>query len=314
MLILNYSLGFISFDMPRGSISARDAGAAMTLPTLTALCIIGQSLIVNTGTKSLSSLMVHRRSRSSENMIASLRKMISRNVKNALPFLFIFAALMVVFYFSSQELIQANTDASYRYILLGQALPLWLAILYFTYSLFIIYKIMTKHISNHLRVRLFEIEKIKPLNTLVLLSFSSASILLSVYSLQVFVMTMPPVDLVLITIALLLSFCLLIWPLLLIRSKLYVRREHTIDRINESLNIQLSREAETKFNRRLVDDSTRMQFISDLLLVRKEVADINLFPINLPYTAKLFMLFLLPFVSWVGAALVSQFLKVVVPV
>jgi hypothetical protein len=304
----------MSFDFPRDSIEARDAGAAVVLPILTTLCFVGQGFLVRVFTQNMSVLIAHRRGRTLEQVSIYLKHIILTNVKRALPFIFGIMLFVVAVYFSSQGLILADTGNQYRYILLLQALPLWISILCFAYTVLVIYMLMHRHIAKNLRVRLFEIEKMQPLSNIVLASFSVASALVSVYAMQVVVINIPLADIILISTALMLTLGLLIWPLVVVRAKLYESRENTVDRLNESLNIQLQRQPETKSTRRLVDDNIRMQFISDLLLVRKEVAETSLFPINLPFTSKLVMLMLLPFVSWVGAALVSQMLKVVVPV
>jgi hypothetical protein len=95
-----------------------------------------------------------------------------------------------------------------------------------------------------------------------------------------------------------------------VRKVIKKRKEIMLQRINQSLNEQMLMNTESNAYRRLVDDETRLQFISDLLIVRKEVNQAPLWPMSMPFTVKMMLILMLPILSWMGAGFVSQFLKV----
>ena len=87
------------------------------------------------------------------------------------------------------------------------------------------------------------------------------------------------------------------------------KRMLTLTRINDSLKIEISPEKRVSVTRRLVDNDSRLQFISDLLTVRTEIERAPSWPLTFPFTLKIFALILLPMLSWTGAGLVSQVIK-----
>lgn len=104
---------------------------------------------------------------------------------------------------------------------------------------------------------------------------------------------------------------ILFQPILEAHNVVDKRRSLTLARINDSLKIEMSPEKRFSVTRRLVDDDNRLQFISDLLTVRTEIERAPSWPLTLPFTLKILALILLPMLSWTGAGLVSQLIKVV---
>lgn len=171
--------------------------------------------------------------------------------------------------------------------------------------------IIKRHLQKHFRIRLFEMEKLMPLCKLVLHNFCLTSILLAIYSVTFLFVDVPLTDAMLLSVISLLIVLLLLQPILEVHSVVSKRRSLTLARINESLKMETSPEMRVTETRRLVDDDTRLQFISDLLTVRTEVERAPSWPLTLPFTLKILVLILLPMLSWTGAGLMSQLIKVI---
>lgn len=150
-----------------------------------------------------------------------------------------------------------------------------------------------------------------PLCKLVLHNFCLTSILLAIYSVTFLFVDVPLTDAMLLSVISLLIVLLLLQPILEVHSVVSKRRSLTLARINESLKMETSPEMRVTETRRLVDDDTRLQFISDLLTVRTEVERAPSWPLTLPFTLKILVLILLPMLSWTGAGLMSQLIKVI---
>ncbi|WP_395343169.1 hypothetical protein PN836_002795 [Ningiella sp. W23] len=217
-------------------------------------------------------------------------------------------------HFTMERTILHESLGTYRYLLFAQAIPIWTSILYILFTMILLFQILTKHIKRYLRVRLFEIELLKPLSEIIFTNFFVAISIIAVYPLNALVYDLPFIELVLMFVFSCLTLALLCYPVIVTRQTLLIRKEQMLERLNHSLSEQMSTTSALSNNRRLVDDDSRVKFISDLLLVRKEIGNTGITAIDLPFSFKLSLLMLIPLVSWVGAALVSQLLKVAVPI
>ena len=150
-----------------------------------------------------------------------------------------------------------------------------------------------------------------PLCKLVLHNFCLSSILLALYSITFLFVEVPVTDAVLLSVISLLIVLLLFQPIWEVHSVVAKRRSLALARINDSLKTEISPEKRVSETRRLVDDDTRLQFISDLLTVRTEMERAPSWPLTLPFTLKILVLILLPMLSWTGAGLMSQLIKVI---
>jgi hypothetical protein len=308
----NYFMGFISFSYPRDSLQARYAGAALMMPLITAAAWWGCRFCLLNASINLGKVIGRRRKKSSSQLSRILTEILDHALRRAMPYILILAFCIGAAYLYINGLFVTGPGDTRKIFLMIQVLPLWTAILAMIYCTFIVFRLMSRHIRHHFRIRLFEIERLQPLGNLVVVNFLLSSALLSLYSINILVADMPTSDLLIITGLLGLILSSLLYPMLLLRSVLADRKASTLERINSSLNFQLGNSHVHHKDRRLVDDKERLQHISDLLTVRKEIADEPIWPVNLPFTIKLLGLISLPIVSWTGAGLVSQFLKFVV--
>ncbi|OJF67676.1 hypothetical protein BK026_02110 [Alteromonas sp. V450] len=229
----------------------------------------------------------------------------------ALPYIFVCALVVSIGYVFSQGIADKVTEQPKRVFLLLQAVPIWLAGLSLFSSNIIVLRFIKRHLQKHFRVRLFEMEEMMPLCKLVLHNFCLTSILLAIYSVTFLFVDVPLTDAMLLSVISLLIVLLLLQPILEVHSVVSKRRSLTLARINESLKMETSPEMRVTETRRLVDDDTRLQFISDLLTVRTEVERAPSWPLTLPFTLKILVLILLPMLSWTGAGLMSQLIKVI---
>jgi hypothetical protein len=144
----------------------------------------------------------------------------------------------------------------------------------------------------------------------VIVNFLLSFLTISAYSINGLFVDIPDTDkYVVLTVCLVIAFFLLS-PIYLIRKVIKKRKEMMLERINESLNEQILVNSDGSSYRRLVDNDIRLQFISDLLIVRKEVNQAPLWPMSVPFAVKMMLILMLPVLSWMGAGFVSQFLKV----
>lgn len=306
---LNWYMGFISFSHPRDSLSARNAGAALMMPLMTAVAWWGCRACLLNGSTNLSKVIEHRRRKTANHVSSLLAVTLDAALRRAMPSVVLLAACIgTVYLFFERLLVNVQADMELLF-LSAQIFPLWTAILALIYATFIVFSLMSRHIRHHLRVRLFEIERLQPVCNLVVVNFLISSALISLYSINILVVNLPRTDLLIIVGMLGVILFSLLYPMYLIRRAVAYRKHATLERLNHSLNSQLGNPEEKGEDRRLVDDEAKLQYISDLLTVRKEVMDAPLWPINLPFTVKLLGLISLPLVSWIGAGLVSQLLK-----
>lgn len=311
--LLNYFLGFISLEHLPTSIAARDAGAAFTLPLMTGLLWWGKSLCLDSGAKNLSKVISHRRRTNIERLSHLLSNILGKKLQRFSLRILSISILISFTYLYSEGLFFINDTtkdtSSYRFILLIQAIPFWISILYFITSLVLIYRLTHSYLAKYWRVRLFEIEVMIPICNMVVTNFLVSALLIAVYPLNTLFVTLPDTDQKGLLLFSCLAAGLLFYPIILVQQAIKKRKEQTLFRINHSLNNQLDQPTAKQVRRRLVDDDVRLQFIADLLVVRKEVHRAPMWPMNTPFTLKMGLILMLPLASWIGAGVISQLLK-----
>ena len=311
---VNYLFGFISFEYPRQSPLARDAGAAFVLPILTALLWWGQLVSTSFAIKALSHVASHRRRRNTKKLEKIFENIIDTNLKK-FRVTILFCAIFIAFNYLYWEGLFApienqNHQGQYRYILFVQALPFWFCLINFILALIVVFQLTKIYTIKYLRVRLFEIEEFSPLCNVVMVNFLFSFLTISTYGINGLFIEIPNIDKYVVLIGCLVLAFFLFFPIFIIRKVIKERKEMMLERINHSLNEQMLTNTDGSSYRRLVDDDIRLQFISDLLIVRKEVNQAPLWPMSVPFTVKMMLILMLPIVSWMGAGLVSQLLKV----
>ena len=311
VLGVNYYLGFISFNFQVTSLAARDAATALIAPLLVAFAWWASYKTLYSSAFYLSFLLSHRRKKSRARLAETLRFTFFSQLLKALPYIFVCALLVSSGYVFSQGIADKITEQPKRVVLLLQAIPMWLTGLSLFSSNIIVLRFIKRHLQKHFRVRLFEMEEMMPLCKLVLHNVCLLSILLAIYSITFLFVEVPLTDAVLLSVISLLIVLLLFQPILEVHSVVAKRRSLALARINDSLKTEISPEKRVSETRRLVDDDTRLQFISDLLTVRTEIERAPSWPLTLPFTLKILVLILLPMLSWTGAGLMSQLIKVI---
>ncbi len=309
MLTINGLLGFISFSYSPESLAARDAGAAFVLPVLTAMAWWGYRFNVVKAAQYLAPVISHRRRNSVSRIQGWLIRLLVSRVEQVRWALVIAALVLSSAYLISQGITDTLAEQPVRIILLIQAFPLWLAVLHVLTANILTLKFLKKHLNEYFRVRLFEIERLRPVCHLVVTNFLVASLLITVYSLNALFITLPLTDALLMLVFSLVILMVLIQPVIEMSKIVGTRREMTLSRINDTLKIQLQNAAPNKDDRRLVDNTERLQFISDLLTVRKEISNAPVWPMNFPSTVKILVLMVLPLASWTGSGVVAQLMK-----
>ncbi|WP_414830496.1 hypothetical protein [Alteromonas sp. H39] len=310
LLSVNSLLGFISFSHPPDSLAARDAGAAFVIPILTAMAWWGYRINVVKASQYLAAVISHRRHDNLSRMEGWLVRIMVSRVEQLRWMLVIAALVLSTAYLVSQEITATLGDEPRRIILLVQAFPLWLSILHVLTANVLTLKFLRKHLNQYFRVRLFEIERLRPVCHLVVTNFLVASLLLTIFGLNALFITLPLADALLMLVFSLVILLILLQPVIEMSKIVSLRREMTLSRINDTLKIQLKgASAPQKDDRRLVDNTARLQFISDLLTVRKEISNAPVWPMTFPSTIKIVVLMVLPVVSWTGSGVVAQLMK-----
>lgn len=309
VLMVNALLGFISFSHPPDSLAARDAGAAFVVPVLTAMAWWGYRFNIEKAAQYLAPVIGHRRRNSASRIKRWLVRLLMSRVEQVRMGLIIAAMVLSSMYLISQGLTDSLAAQPTRIFLLIQAFPLWLAVLHvLTVNIFTL-KFLKKHLNDYFRVRLFEIERLRPVCHLVVTNFLVASLLLTVFSLNALFITLPLTDALLMLVFSLVILMVLVQPVIEMSRIVGLRREMTLSRINDTLKIQLETSAPHQDDRRLVDNTERLQFISDLLTVRKEISQAPIWPMTFPSTVKILVLTVLPLASWTGSGVVAQLMK-----
>lgn len=312
--VVNYLLGFISFEYPRHSALARDAGSAVVIPLVTALLWWGRQISKSFAVNALSYVASHRRRRKSNKLAKTFEHIICANLKKYRLIIIVCASLMASNYLYWGGVLSSSDHSlqigEYRYILLIQAWPLWFCIFNYFLELIVVFQLSKVYLTKYFRVRLFEIEELGPLCNVVIVNFLISFLAVSTYTINGLFFDLPDVDIYLILHSCLILALFLLLPVFLVRKVIKERKEYMLERINQALNEQMLANTEGRSFRRLVDDETRLQFISDLLIVRKEVNQAPLWPMSVPFTIKFMLILMLPILSWMGAGFVSQFIKV----
>jgi hypothetical protein len=310
---LNYFLGFISFVYDPNSVLARDAGAAFTLPLMICLLWWGKRMCLTVGAKNLAFVASHRHRRNNQRLFILFMHIMQRKIRRLQPYLILTATAISFTYLYSEALFivsdSSSSPSQYRFILLLQALPFWICILNFIAVLLIIYRLTNIYLTKYWKVRLFEIEIMGPICNMVVVNFLVSALLISVYPINALFVTLPETDRIALLFFSFFSASLLLYPILLVQRAFKKRKEQTLVRINSALNQQIEHPASETDCRRLVDDDIRLQFVADLLVVRKEVHRAPMWPMDLPFTIKMSVILMLPMASWVGAGIISQIIK-----
>ena len=310
LLVINSLLGFISFSHPPDSMAARDAGAAFVVPVLTAMAWWGYRINVVKAARYLAAVISHRRRNSLARIQSWITRLLVSRVEQVRWALVMAALILSSAYLISQGITDTLSEQPIRIILLMQAFPLWLSILHVLTANVLTLKFLRKHLNQYFRVRLFEIERLRPVCHLVVTNFLVASLLLTIFGLNALFITLPLADALLMLVFSLVILLILIQPVIEMSKIVSARREMTLSRINDTLKVQLdTASAPQKDDRRLVDNTERLQFISDLLTVRKEISNAPVWPMNFPSTIKILALMILPLVSWTGSGVVAQLMK-----
>ena len=309
MWLINITFGLMSFS-PVGSIEIKDTQSSFVLPLVAAIAWWGIRVITVYGEESLAKVITHGHSQHLPRVRKWLKGFLRAKAKRTLPFIVIGTIPLVSYYGLVNEVFANNYGINYRAILFFQAWFFWISFFFLLHVVYTGQRVITMHLRKKLRIRLFEIEQFSPICQLIIVNFLIPSLIITVITASAIANPYSEFDLILACIGLMVTVCFLTYPMLTIRRMLGMRREQSLERINRTLNVQIELEEMTN-NRRLVDDHDRLQFVSDLLSVRKEINSISLWPMDMPFAAKMAMVAMIPIMSWVGAGLVSQLLKTV---
>jgi hypothetical protein len=226
------------------------------------------------------------------------------------PLIYLFGAWAINYLFGFISFEYPRQSALARDAGAALVLPLWFCLINFIMALMVVFQLLKIYTTKYLRVRLFEIEELSPLCNVVMVNLLLSFLIISTYAINGLFIDIPNTDKYLVLMGCLVLAFFLLSPMFLIRKVIRKRKEMMLERINQSLNEQMLANTDENSYRRLVDDETRLQFISDLLIVRKEINQAPLWPMRLPFTIKIVLILMLPILSWLGAGLVSQLLKV----
>ncbi|TRY30377.1 hypothetical protein [Aliiglaciecola sp. M165] len=312
--LFNYSLGFISIEQDRTSVLARDAGAAVVLPLLTALLWWSRNVCIVSCANSLGYIASHRRTRKQSKLVHHFEKIIINRLSKLNAVIAVLAAMIATLYLSSEGLFNVQETSvyqvsEYRYLLLLQALPLWFCLLSYITTLYFILRLVFLYCSKYMRVRLFEVEEMSPICDLIVVNFLFATLLISTYPINSFFVDIPKTDQFLMLFFAIIIAGILLVPIYWVQSVIRLRKDRSLTRVNDSLNAQLDKNHTQSAQRRLVDDDVRLQYISDLLVVRKEIQRAPVWPMNVPFALKMLFILTIPLLSWTGAGIISQMIK-----
>ena len=309
---VNYLLGFITVTAVAPAIQ-RDAGAAVVLPLVMCLAWWGAnycSLIAGT---QMAEIAGYRKQKLNKHIASTLTHLINKSVGRKIPYIATLAVIIGSSYVLSQGLVEiegvTEEHNQKRIFLLLHALPVWFFVVRFIATLTDITLLVKKYLHKHLSIQLFEVEEIAPVCKIVLANFLMATMLLATYPINIVFVELPPIDqfITLFFSVVLLGF--LVVPIFITRNTLKYHQSRALERINEALRERVGDESFDELQRRLVDSDDKLQYVSDLLMVRKEVMSAPLWPLTAPFTIKMLLLMLLPFLTWVGAGIISQVVK-----
>lgn len=309
MWFINIVFGLIDFSATDVQ-QITDSQSAIVLPLVMAIAWWGIRVVIAFSEESLSAVITHGHSHHLPRMKKWLRTLLMSKSKSALPFIAIATLPIVSFFGYENGFFNGRLNLHYRDILFVQAWAAWISFISLLYIVYLGQRLITMHMHKKLRIRLFEIEQFSPICQLTIFNFFIPSAIVTITTASAMLNPYSDFDFVAVFIALTIVLCFLSFPMFTIRSVLGARKEQSLERINSALNAQID-SADINNNRRLVDDFERLQFVSDLLCVRKEINEINLWPMDTPFAIKMGIIAMIPIMSWIGAGIVSQLLKTV---
>lgn len=308
---LNFQLGFLSEQNIASDMDARDAGAALVLPALTAFLIMGNLAINKVGANALAQLSSVNKTWDTKRLKSHFTHFLNLNTIRCLKFVIVLAVVAASTYLIASGVLFYESTNDMRVVLLLQAVPLWTSILLILNSIYNVYRVLRKILRYRLRLSLFEVEKLSPIGHFLITVFFIFCGALAIYALNILFIPLSTIDIALITVFSLIMLAALILPLNTLQTTLTQQKQEALQNLNLQLLEHIGQSNKAKTNRRLVDDHKRLQYVSDLLLVRKELSSQSSMPVSQSTVIKLMVLFFLPLLSWVGAGVVSQMLKII---
>lgn len=298
-------------------IRTREVGTMLIVPFLTFIFWVSKRFSIKVTFKNLALIASHRRRRSSEVLESNFEKLLTRKLKSPKWLLLVLAACLAVvdsqfdfFYVSSTAYFQSG---AFNGLILLQLVFFWMTLLNFAFTLYLSTNLCRIYTLRYSRVQLIEVEELTPLSSIVMMNFLLVSIPLCFYPLYSLFTTMNAHDKYILLALALASLGWTIHPLIMIYKNINVRKTNALSYLNFEIKqqLRLPENALDKTDRqnRLVDSEARVQRLSDLLLLKKELINVPTLPLNVPFAIKLFLLLLLPLLSWVGAGTLSTLLK-----
>lgn len=309
MWFINILFGLMTFS-PVGELQSTDAQVSFIMPLTAAIAWWGISVITTYSEDSLAKVITHGHSQHLPRVKKWLRTFFRMKSKRILPLIVIGTLPIVFFYAFINEVFSQRYGFNYRGILFVQAWITWVFYFLLLYVVYLGQRLITMHLKKKMRIRLFEIEQFSPLCHLTILNFFIPCLIITFTTASALLNPYSEFDLYVAFLSFIVILCFLTYPMFTIRHALGVRREQSLKRLNKVLNIQIE-STEIVDNRRLVDDFERLQYVSDLLTVRKEINSMSLWPMDVPFVVKMGMIAMIPILSWVGAGIVSQLLKTI---
>lgn len=314
--LLNYQLGFFSFDKNSLEPALRDASAAFVSPLLTAALIYSNALVIQLGSRSLARISIINNKREYSKAKRRFTQFLLRFQLLNLKLTPLLAAGIAISYLYLSGFSDANPEQDYRWVLIAQIFPFWTLLVMLVFSIYKVHQSLRLLLSKFARISLFESEKLKPISDFLFASFFIYCSLNSIYLLVTLFVELLWLDIAILGIITFIILVVLIAPLNIMQNTIRTQKESTINAINALLSEQLTlqnhhNESNDGHIRRLVDDLSRLQHASDLLLIRQEVKTMPTLPVTLPTMMKFLLILLIPLFSWVGAGVVSQLLKLV---
>jgi|GEM_PF-2405393 len=314
--LINYQLGFFSFDKSSSEPVLRDASTAFVAPLLTAALIYSNALVIRIGSRSLALISIINNKREYSKAKHRFTRFLLRFQLLSLKITPLFAACLAISYSHLSGFLLANPEQDHRWVLIAQIFPFWMLLVTIVFSIYKVHRSLRLLLGKFARISLFESEKLKPISDFLFASFFIYCTHTSIYLLVTLFVELLWLDIAILGVVSCITLVVLIAPLNIMQTTIRTQKESTISAINALLSEQLTlqnhhNESNDGHIRRLVDDVSRLQHASDLLLVRQEVKSMSTLPVTLPTMMKFLLILLIPLFSWVGAGVVSQLLKLV---
>lgn len=305
--LINILIGLLTFT-PSTELEKSEAQNAFIVPMMLGVCWWGIRVVRSYSQHTLSKVITHNHAHHQARLSILLRQLLERKTSKALPVLVILSMPIVGFYSYVNGAFDGLSLLDNRLALVLQAWSMWSVFFVLMYTVFLGQRIISLHVRKKIRIKLFEIEQFSPFCQLILANFFLPCFIITLVAATAVLNPYSDIDLIVTSVTLTVVFCFLSYPIVSIRQTLGRRRELMLERLNEALNIQMEPD-NINNKRRLVDDFERLQFVADLLAVRKEINNISLWPMDMPFAYKMAILALVPIFSWIGAGIVSQLLK-----